>query len=64
MGCGKSALALQIDHNQRARDRQGLMFTKLDRAGESVLSSRLGLETTAVDLDACPVPPRDGPPRD
>lgn len=50
MDCGKSTLALQIDHNQRARDRRGLIFTKLDRAGESVLSSRLGLETTAVEV--------------
>ncbi|GGL22796.1 thymidine kinase [Phycicoccus endophyticus] len=50
MDCGKSTLALQIDHNQRARGREGLIFTKLDRAGESVLSSRLGLETTAVEV--------------
>ena len=50
MDCGKSTLALQIDHNQRARERQGLIFTKLDRAGESVLSSRLGLATSAVEV--------------
>ena len=50
MDCGKSTLALQIDHNQRARDRAGIIFTKLDRAGESVLSSRLGLETSAVEV--------------
>ncbi|MBR7743446.1 thymidine kinase [Phycicoccus sp. BSK3Z-2] len=51
MDCGKSTLALQIDHNQRARGRHGLIFTKLDRAGQSVLSSRLGLETRAVEVD-------------
>ena len=45
MDCGKSTLALQMDHNNSARGRQGLIFTKLDRMGESVLSSRLGLST-------------------
>ena len=50
MDCGKSTLALQIDHNHRARGRSGLIFTKLDRAGASVLSSRLGLVTDAVEV--------------
>lgn len=50
MDCGKSTLALQIDHNNRARGREGLIFTKLDRAGEAVLSSRLGLSTGAVEV--------------
>ena len=50
MDCGKSTLALQMDHNHRARGREGLIFTKLDRAGESVLSSRLGLSTTATEV--------------
>ncbi|MGL5819263.1 MAG: thymidine kinase [Phycicoccus sp.] len=51
MDCGKSTLALQIDHNSRARGRVGLIFTKLDRMGDSVLSSRLGLSTTAIEVD-------------
>lgn len=50
MDCGKSTLALQMDHNHRARGREGVIFTKLDRAGESVLSSRLGLSTTATEV--------------
>lgn len=50
MDCGKSTLALQMDHNHRARGRAGLIFTRLDRAGESVLSSRLGLATSAVEV--------------
>ncbi len=50
MDCGKSTLALQVDHTHRARGRGGLIFTKLDRAGESVLSSRLGLATTAHEV--------------
>jgi thymidine kinase len=50
MDCGKSTLALQMDHNNSARGRQGLIFTKLDRMGESVLSSRLGLSTPAIEV--------------
>ncbi len=50
MDCGKSTLALQIDHNHRARGRSGLIFPTLDRAGASVLSSRLGLVTDAVEV--------------
>ena len=51
MDCGKSTLALQMDHNNAVRGRQGLIFTKLDRMGESVLSSRLGLSTAAIEVD-------------
>ena len=51
MDCGKSTLALQTDHNHAARGRRGLIFTKLDRAGESVLSSRLGLSVDAIEVD-------------
>ena len=50
MDCGKSTLALQMDHNHRARGKAGLIFTKLDRAGENMLSSRLGLSTTAIEV--------------
>jgi len=50
MDCGKSTLALQMDHNHAARGRAGLIFTKHDRAGEAVLSSRLGLVTAAVEV--------------
>ncbi len=52
MDCGKSTLALQTDHNHASRGRSGVVFTRLDRAGQSVLSSRLGLETPAVEVDA------------
>jgi thymidine kinase len=51
MDSGKSTLALQMDHNHRARGRAGLIFTKLDRAGTEVLSSRLGLSTPALEVD-------------
>jgi thymidine kinase len=50
MDCGKSTLALQMDHNHRARGRRGLVFTKFDRAGSAVLSSRLGLSRVAVEV--------------
>jgi thymidine kinase len=50
MDSGKSTLALQMDHNHRARGRRGLIFSKLDRAGTDVLSSRLGLSTPAHEV--------------
>ena len=50
MDCGKSTLALQTDHNHTARGRAGLVLTRLDRAGESQLSSRLGLAVSAVEV--------------
>ncbi|MFR9799744.1 thymidine kinase [Streptomyces sp. MS06] len=49
MDCGKSTLALQIEHNRSARGLQGVIFTRDDRAGEGKLSSRLGLVTNAVE---------------
>jgi thymidine kinase len=50
MDCGKSTLALQMDHNHKARGRRGRIFTSNDRAGESVLSSRLGLVADAIEV--------------
>jgi thymidine kinase len=52
MDCGKSTLALQMDHNHRQRGRAGMIFTRLDRAGTSTLSSRLGLSTDAGEVTA------------
>src|SRR6476620_1292307 len=50
MDCGKSTLALQMDHNHAARGRAGRIFTSLDRAGTSRLSSRLGLTVDAIKV--------------
>lgn len=50
MDCGKSTLALQMNHNHSARGRAGLIFTRLDRAGGWVLSSRLGLSAPAREV--------------
>ncbi|WP_109775857.1 thymidine kinase [Quadrisphaera granulorum] len=52
MDSGKSTLALQVDHNHRARGRRGLLFTRDDRAGVDVISSRLGLRRAAREVTA------------
>lgn len=51
MDCGKSTLALQMDHTQTVGGRAGRLFTCFDRAGVAVVSSRLGLEREAVEVD-------------
>ena len=51
MDCGKSTLALQMDYNHRRRGRRGVIFSKLDRAGSAMISSRLGLATEAVEVE-------------
>ncbi|BFV56942.1 thymidine kinase [Kitasatospora sp. CMC57] len=50
MDCGKSTLALQLDHNHAARGRRGIIFSRHDRAGASTISSRLGLRAEAVEV--------------
>lgn len=50
MDCGKSTLALQVDHTQRAGGRSGLRYTRHDRSGESKISSRLGLAADALEV--------------
>lgn len=50
MDCGKSTLALQLDYTQAAAGRKGRLFTSRDRAGESIISSRLGLARAAVEV--------------
>jgi len=50
MDSGKSTLALQTNHNHAARGRVGRIFTTHDRAGEAILSSRLGLEHQALEV--------------
>ncbi|MFI6425987.1 thymidine kinase [Promicromonospora sp. NPDC050880] len=50
MDSGKSTLALQTDHNYRARGREGLIFSRGDRAGEARVSSRLGLQVAAEEV--------------
>jgi thymidine kinase len=50
MDSGKSTLALQTNHNHAARGRVGRIFTTHDRAGEAIVSSRLGLEHDALEV--------------
>ena len=52
MDSGKSTLALQVNHNHAARGRTGRVYTTHDRAGAATLSSRLGLELGAIEVDA------------
>jgi thymidine kinase len=49
MDSGKSTLALQTNHNHAARGRVGRIFTSHDRAGDAVVSSRLGLVHDAIE---------------
>lgn len=50
MDSGKSTLALQTEHNHSTRGRRGLVYTRQDRAGAGILSSRLGLEVPAIEV--------------
>ena len=51
MDSGKSTLALQTAHNHRSRGREGVIFTSKDRAGKGLISSRLGLQIDALEVD-------------
>ncbi len=52
MDSGKSTLALQTNHNHAVRGRIGRIFTTHDRAGEALISSRLGLTHDAIEVTA------------
>jgi thymidine kinase len=52
MDCGKSTLALQVDHNQQRQGRHGLLVTQGDRSSAPQISSRVGLSRAAVEVDA------------
>ncbi len=52
MDSGKSTLALQFDYTQAASGRRGRLFTSRDRAGESTISSRLGLARPAIEVSS------------
>lgn len=51
MDSGKSTLALQLNHNHSERGRRGVVYTCSDRAGAGVVSSRLGLQLEAVEVE-------------
>ena len=51
MDCGKSTLALQLDHNHARQGRRGLVFTTIDRAGPGRLTTRIGLGREAIEVN-------------
>lgn len=50
MGAGKSTFALQTHFNQTRQGRSGLLLTKLDRSGDARVTSRIGIESAAIDV--------------
>jgi thymidine kinase len=50
MDCGKSTLALQIDHNHARQGRHGLLLTIHDRSGGAMITTRVGLARPAVEI--------------
>jgi thymidine kinase len=52
MDCGKSTLALQVDHNQSRQGREGMLLTQGDRSAAPQITSRVGLRRPAVEIDA------------
>ena len=51
MDCGKSTLALQVDHNHSRQGRHGLLVTQGDRSASPQISSRVGLSREATEID-------------
>jgi thymidine kinase len=52
MDCGKSTLALQIDHNHARQGRHGLVLVRHDRSGAPQISSRIGITRQAREVGA------------
>ncbi len=50
MDCGKSTLALQIDHNHARQGRRGMVLVRHDRSGEPQITSRIGLTRKATEV--------------
>ena len=52
MDCGKSTLALQVDHNQRRQGREGILLTQGDRSAAPMITSRIGMQRSAQEVGA------------
>ena len=50
MDCGKSTLALQLDHNHSRQGRSGLLLTRLDRSHQGQITSRMGITRPALEV--------------
>ncbi len=51
MDCGKSTLALQIHHNHSRQGRTGLLLTRYDRSQQPMITTRVGLSESAIEVD-------------
>lgn len=51
MSAGKSTLALQTNFNFRSQGRYGLLLTKMDRSGGGQVTSRIGLNADAIEVE-------------
>lgn len=51
MDCGKSTLALQIDHNHARQGRHGVVLVRHDRSGAPQISSRIGITRQATEVE-------------
>lgn len=52
MECGKSTLALQLDYTHTQAGRSGRVFTCLDRSGQALVQSRIGLSRPAIEVSS------------
>ena len=52
MNSGKSTMVLQYRYTYAACGRRGLLMTRLDRAGNGIVSSRIGLTADALEIGA------------
>ncbi|PRX45034.1 thymidine kinase [Prauserella shujinwangii] len=52
MDCGKSTLALQIDHNHARQGRCGVLLVRHDRSGSARITSRIGITRDAFEVEA------------
>ena len=50
MDCGKSTLALQMDHNHSRQGRHGMVLTTNDRSMRGTVTTRIGLAREAVEV--------------
>jgi thymidine kinase len=50
MDCGKSTLALQMDHNHARQGRRGLVLTRNDRSMGPQVTTRIGLAHAAIEV--------------
>jgi thymidine kinase len=50
MDCGKSTMALQMNHNHARQGRRGLVLTRIDRSLGPQVTTRLGLAHEAIEV--------------